>query len=67
MYNVHEVLSWQLQIFYICKLYVFFHIYNPLIISLVGSHICFLHIPMKIYSAIHKHFTFGSHIALLHL
>ena len=32
--NANEVLSWQSQIFYICKLYLFFYIYDP-----------FLHIP----------------------
>ena len=29
MYNTHEVVNWQAQIFYICNLYLFFHIYYP--------------------------------------
>ena len=50
---------WQPQIFYICKLYLFFHIYNPLSIPSFDSHM-FLANAYEVFTAIHNHFTFGS-------
>ena len=60
MYNADEVLSSQPKIFYICKPYLFLHIYDPLIIlSLAVT--CVSCKCLRRCIAIHKHFTFGNH------
>ena len=61
MYNAYDVLSWQSQIFYICKPYLFFHIYDPLSILCLAL----ILVSVNVYDGfteIHKDFIFGSHI-----
>ena len=60
VYNAHEMLSWKTQIFYICKPYLFFHIYDPLHIPCMAV-IFVLANAYAVFTAIHKHFTLGSH------
>ena len=59
MYNVHEVLSWQPQTFYICKPCLFFHIYDPL--SIPCLEVIFIANSYDLFTTIHKDFTFCSH------
>ena len=44
VYNAHKVLSWQSQIIYICKPYLFFHIYDPLHIPCLAVILVFFQI-----------------------
>ena len=50
--TVHEVLSWQPQIFYICKQYLYLHIYDPPCMPCLAV-TCFLQNAWY-FSAIHK-------------
>ena len=61
-FNAYEVLCWQPQIFYICKPYFFFHMYDPFSIPCLAVKFNFLQVPMNFHTVIHEHFTFGSHI-----
>ena len=54
--NVHEVLSWQSQMFDICKPYLLLHSNNPFSI-LCLTVIFFLQIPIKFLTVINKCFT----------
>ena len=57
-------ITWQPQIFYICKPYFFLHIFVPSCIScLVVIFVLFFpQIPIEVFTAIHKYFTFMSYI-----
>ena len=59
--NAHEILHWQLQIFYICKPHLFLHIYDSFSIPCLAV-IIFFYKGLWNFIAIHKHFTFGRHI-----
>ena len=60
VYNAHEVLHWQCKIFYTCRPYLFFHIYDALSILCLALFFFFCKCLWS-FTAIHKHFTFGSH------
>ena len=57
VYNAHEVLSWQSQIFYICKTYIFFHIYDPWHIPCLPVIFVFYKCLWSFYCNSYKHFT----------
>ena len=63
--NIHEVLCWQPQIYYICKPIFFLHIYDPISIPSLAVISVFVN-AYEVFTSIHKH----SHLAaifVLHL
>ena len=53
VYNSHELSTWQPQIFYICKPYLFFHFYDPLWIPCLADIFLFPSLWRTFWNCIH--------------
>ena len=61
LYNAHEALSSQPQIVYISRPCLFLHIYDPFSSPCLAVYLLFAK-ACEVFTAIHKHVKFGSHI-----